>query len=253
MSEVIVKTTSKFALHAPDCTLHLSEYVDDDNFEVKHLDQESGAGCDFFTDMPFIREVIERFSLEDDEKINWLDLGCAGGRLILDVNEQKETDICIGLDGSVGVYKQASWNVEKNKKVLRNADISKEFSIQNKDETLVKFDVITCWEVIEHFYEEELDIFFTNVFNHMNDNGVFCGSIAFYEDIRDENGFSPADSQFNPNGKIFNLHKTMWNRQKWDKFLSKYFNVHEFDFNSKFRDMDPNLTYYFMCTKKINQ
>lgn len=249
MTEVIVKTKNKFALHAPDCTLHLANYQDDDNFEVRHLEQESGAGCDFFTDLPFIREVIERFPLENGEKLNWLDLGCAGGRLILDVNDQEETDVCIGLDGSVGVYKQKSWNDEKNKKVLRNTDISKEFFIEYDNETPVKFDVITCWEVIEHFYENELDTFFSNVYNHLSDGGVFCGSIALFDDIRDENGFSPTDKNFNPNGNIYNLHKILWSIPKWNEILTKYFNIHEFDFQSKFRDIQQS--YYFMCTKKV--
>ena len=248
--EVIVKSKGKFALHAPDCTLHMESYTDDDNFKPKELENDVGAGCDFFTDVPFIEEVIDRFPLEEDEKLNWLDLGCAGGSLILDADKNDKTDICIGLDGSVGVYKQKSWSSGKNKKVLRNADISKDLSIEYEDESLVKFDVITCWEVIEHFYENELDTFFTNVHKHMTDGGVFIGSIAFYQDVRDENGYCPSDPQFNPDGEIFELHKVLWPQTKWDNFLSKWFVIHPFDFENKFRDMDERLTYYFMATKK---
>lgn len=249
--EVVVKSKGKFALHAPDCTLHMESYTDDQNFKPKELENDVGAGCDFFTDVPFIEEVIDRFPLEENEKLNWLDLGCAGGSLILDVNKNDKTDVCIGLDGSVGVYKQESWSSGKNKNVLRNADISKEFSIEYEDGGLVKFDVITCWEVIEHFYENELDTFFTNVHKHMTDEGVFIGSIAFYQDIRDENGYCPSDPQFNPDGEIFELHKVLWPQTKWDNFLSKWFLIHPFDFENKFRNMDERLTYYFMATKKV--
>jgi hypothetical protein len=249
MNNIFVKTKNKFALHAPDCTLHLESFDDDDNFKVKNLEKESGAGCDFYSDLPLIRKVIERFSLDDGQKLNWLDLGCAGGALILEINNQKETDVCIGLDGSVGVYKQESWSSGKNKDILKNADLSKEFFIEYGDGTPVKFDVITCWEVIEHFYENELDIFFTNVCNHLSDGGVFCGSIALFDDIRDENGFLPSDLEFNPNGKVFNLHKTLWSIPKWDQVLSKYFNIYEYDLISKFRNIDNS--YYFMCTKKV--
>ena len=248
--EIIVKSKGKFALHAPDCTLHMESYTDEENFKPKQLENDVGAGCDFFTDVPFIEEVIDRFPLEDGEKLNWLDLGCAGGSLILDADKNEKTDICIGLDGSVGVYKQESWYSGKNKKVLKNADISKDLSIEYEDGNLVKFDVITCWEVIEHFYENELDTFFTNVHKHMADEGVFIGSIAFFPDTRDENGYCPHDPQFNSKGKIFELHKVIWPQTKWDNFLTKWFVIHPFDFENKFRDMDERLTYYFMATKK---
>ena len=123
MVKVNFKTEHKFSLHAEDCQIHMDKFTDENDFELKPLDNETGAGCDYFTDLPLIREIISRFPLEEDEKINWMDLGCAGGHLILDVNDQKETDVCIGVDGSVGVYKQESWSSGNNKEVLKNADL----------------------------------------------------------------------------------------------------------------------------------
>lgn len=252
MTNITIKTDYKFALHAPDCTLHLENYEDDKNFTPKKLENESGAGCDFFSDIQFINEVIERFSLAEDEKINWLDLGCAGGKLILDVSEHEKSNVCIGLDGSVGVYKQESWSSGKNKNILKNADLSKEFFIEYESGERVIFDVITAWELLEHFYENELEIFFNNVYNHLSDEGVFIGSAANYPDIRDENGYCPSDALFNENGKLYDLHKIFWKKDKWNKFLSRWFVVHEFDFQNKFRNMNEGLTYYFMVTKKKN-
>ena len=251
MTDITIKTNYKFALHAPDCTLHLESFEDDANFKPKKLKNESGAGCDFFSDIQFINEVIERFPLEENEKINWLDLGCAGGKLILDVFEHEKSNVCIGLDGSVGVYKQESWASGKNKNVLKNADLSKEFSVEYDDGKRVIFDVITSWELLEHFYENELDIFFTNVYNHLSDEGVFIGSAANYPDIRDENGSCPSDPLFNKDGKLYELHKIFWDRNTWNQYLSKWFEVQTFDFDNKFRDMHEGLTYYFMCTKKV--
>jgi cyclopropane fatty-acyl-phospholipid synthase-like methyltransferase len=250
MNDILVKTEHKFALHAPDCTLHMESFSDDQNFSPKKLQNEVGAGGDFFTDLKFIDEVIDRFPLESGEKINWLDLGCAGGKLILDISNHEKTDICIGLDGSVGVYKQESWSSGKNKDVLKNADLSKEFFIEKSNGDKVIFDVITAWELVEHFYENELEVFFTNVYNHLSDDGVFIGSAANYPDVRDENGYSPCDSEFNENGKLYDLHKIFWDRNQWDKFLSKWFNIQYFDFENKFRDMNEGLTYYFMATKR---
>lgn len=251
MTEVILKTEHKFAIDAPDCTLHMESYEDSENFSPKKLEFESGAGSDYNTDLPFIREIIERFPLEGDEKLNWLDLGCAGGHLMLDVNEQEETDVCIGLDGSVGVHKQESWSSGKNSEVLRNADIAKEYSIEYLNGEKVKFDIITCWEVLEHFYEEQLDQFFTNVYEHLSDEGVFVGSIAFFPDTRDENGYPEGHPKFNPNGKLYELHKLLWNRPTWDKLMSKWFNIINFDFDNRFRNGHPAIHYYFSATKKV--
>lgn len=255
MKKVVLKTDHKFALHAEDCLIHMDEFVDENNFELHKLENETGAGCDFFTDISLIREVISRFELETDEKLNWLDLGCAGGHLILDVNEQEETNICIGLDGSVGVYKQESWSSGDNKDVLKNADLSKEYSIEYEDGERVLFDVVSSHELIEHFNEPELDVFFTTVDNHLSENGVFFGSIALEPDIKDENGYHPGHPQFNPNGKVYQLHKILWSRGKWEKYLSKYFNVIDYDFNSMFRDDGTgyvaSYSYFFACTKKV--
>ena len=256
MKNILVKTDHKFALHAEDCLIHMDEFVNENDFNLHYLENETGAGCDFFTDIPLIREIIDRFNLSEDEKINWMDLGCAGGHFILDANEQPETDICIGLDGSVGVYKQESWSSGNNLEVLKNADLSKEFFIEDENENQVTFDVITSWELIEHFNDEnELDVFFSNVNNHLSTNGVFCGSIALEPDIKDENGYHPGHPQFNPNGKVYQLHKILWSREKWQKYLSKYFNVIEYDFDSMFRDDGTGYvgiySYFFACTKRV--
>ena len=105
--------------------------------------------------------------------------------------------------------------------------------------------------MLEHFYENELEIFFNNVYEHLSDDGVFIGSAANYPDIRDENGYCPSDSLFNKNGKLYDLHKIFWDRNTWNQYLSKWFDVQTFDFDNKFRDMHEGLTYYFMCTKKV--
>ena len=74
MTKVVFKTEHKFSLHAEDCQIHMDEFTDESNFELKPLENETGAGCDYFTDLPLIREIIDRFPLEGDEKLNWMDL-----------------------------------------------------------------------------------------------------------------------------------------------------------------------------------
>lgn len=249
MSEVIIKTKNKFAYDEPDYKIHLESYESDDKFTLKTLELNCSAGEDNSTDSLLIDEAISRFNLEDDEKINWLDLGCGGGAFILDANKSPKTNICIGLDGSCGVYKQTNWNIESNKKVLNHADLTKEFFIQDKDGNEIKFDVITSWEVIEHFNESQLDQFFENVYNHLDDDGVFFGSIALFPDTRDENGYHQDHPKFNPNGKLYVLHKTVYEtRGPWDTIMSKYFNI--YDYNFRIRMRNHSNSYYFMCTKR---
>ncbi len=250
MPEILVKTDYKFAYEEPDYKIHLDTYESDENFSLRNLQLNCSAGEDNSTDISLIEEVIDRFNLNEDEKINWLDLGCGGGALILDVNSFEETNICVGLDGSCGVYKQSNWNKEKNKKVLKHADLTKEFSICDENDNQIKFDVITSHEVIEHFEEVQLDQFFKNVYNHLDDNGVFFGSIALFPDTRDGNGYHQDHPNFNPNGELFILHKTVYEtKEPWDVILSNYFNILDYNFSIKMRNHSNS--YYFMCTKKV--
>jgi cyclopropane fatty-acyl-phospholipid synthase-like methyltransferase len=249
MREIVVKTESKFAYDEPDYKIHLDNYESDDKFELRYFEVNCSAGEDNSSSIDLIEDVISRFSLDESEKINWLDLGCGGGELILDVNKRKDTDICIGLDGSCGVYKQKNWQNEKNKKVLNHADLTKEFFVQVDGKTL-EFDVISCSEVIEHFSEDQLDTFFTNVFNHLSDKGIFYGSIALFPDTRDINGYYEGHPKFDPNSELFVLHKTVYEtKEPWDKIMEKYFNILEYDFDIKMRN--HHNSYYFMCSKKV--
>jgi len=249
MTEVIVKTNSKFAYEEPDYKIHLDSYESDDNFSLKSLELNCSAGEDNSTDIDLIEEAIDRFDLTNDEKINWLDLGCGGGAFIVDANSFPKTNICVGLDGSCGVYKQSNWNNENNKSILKHADLTKEFFIQDENNNDIKFDVITSWEVIEHFHENQLDQFFKNVYHHLDENGVFFGSIALFPDTRDEKGYHQDHPKFNPNGNLYVLHKTVYEtREPWDLIMSKYFDIHEYNFRIRMRNHSNS--YYFVCTKK---
>lgn len=250
MPEILVKTDYKFAYDEPDYKIHLDKYESDEDFSLRDLKLNCSAGEDNSTDINLIEEVIDRFNLNESEKINWLDLGCGGGAFILDANSFNQTDICVGLDGSCGVYKQRNWNIEENKKVLKHADLTKEFFIHNENDDLVKFDVITSHEVIEHFDENQLDQFFKNVYNHLDDNGVFFGSIALFPDTRDENGYHQDHPNFNPNGELYVLHKTVYEtKEPWDVILSNYFNILDYNFSIRMRNHSNS--YYFMCTKRV--
>jgi SAM-dependent methyltransferase len=226
----------------------LNNINENGEFVFRQLDMECAAGEDNSTDGELIQSIIDSF---DSDKINWLDLGCGGGQLVLDANQNPKTDICIGIDGSCGVYKQSNWSVEENLKVLKHANLVEDFTILSDGE-IVKFDVISCSEVIEHFAEDQLDVFFENVEKHLSDRGVFYGSIALFSDIRDDRGYYKGHPSFNPNSEVmYELHKTVYeSRDPWDDILSKYFDVVEYDFPIRMRNHSDS--YYFKCVKKNN-
>lgn len=234
---ITIKTEHEFCTGEPDFDIH------EDN---PNLLMNCSAGEDNHSDENLIEEIISRVS---SDRVNCLDLGCAGGQLILDLNNHEKTDICVGLDGSAGVYKQNNWSIDSNKNVLKHANLTKTFSVLNNNEP-VKFDIITCWEVIEHFEEKDLDVFFSNVTQHLSENGLFFGSIALFPDTRDSNGFHQKHPSYNKNDpKQYQLHKTVFDsKDPWDKILSKHFKVLDYDFKVKLRN--HHNSYYFMCKQK---
>lgn len=113
------------------------------------------------------------------KKLKVMDLGCAGGGLVLDFLLAGHE--AIGVEGSnySAIWRRAEWGTIPDS--LFNADITKPFSIV-LDGKFQKFDLITAWEVLEHIPEDALDGLFDNIRRHLAPNGVFCGSVATFED-----------------------------------------------------------------------
>lgn len=111
--------------------------------------------------------------------IYYLDLGCAGGGLIFDFIMANHS--AVGIEGSSVSSDSAAgfWPALKNK-ALFTADITEEFQVtQNNAPT--KFDLITAWEVLEHIYPKQIEQLFKNVYNHLNDGGIFLASVAQFQ------------------------------------------------------------------------
>ena len=50
--------------------------------------------------------------------------------------------------------------------------------LQKNTKESQRFDVISCWEVLEHIAEKDLSQLIENVKKHLSSNGVFIGSIS---------------------------------------------------------------------------
>lgn len=136
-----------------------------------------GTKNDNHTNQVYIDEVLAYFG---NKKINYLDLGCSGGQLIVDLHEQG--NFAIGLEGSDYSVKtgRANWPKYHND-ILFTTDISRPFSIVDEDGELIKFDCISSWEVIEHIHPDRLHILMENIHRHLKDDGIFIGSVSNHE------------------------------------------------------------------------
>lgn len=119
--------------------------------------------------------------------LNILDLGCAGGGMVYDFTLAGHN--AFGMEGSDLSKKtnRASWRLIPH--ALATGDITKEFQLLDAaNGATMQFDIITMWEVFEHIAEKDFDMIFTNINKHLNDNGLFVGSVACYEDKNEETG-----------------------------------------------------------------
>lgn len=147
------------------------------------------------------RFVTKCESLFPGESLNFLDLGCAGGGLVLDF--ALKGHFAMGLEGSDYSLKRqrAEWRTIPGNLFL--CDIAKEYSILKNDSLEIKkFHVISAWDVIEHIEEKELSQFLENVTRHLRNDGYFIGSVS-----------TRAAGGTTPDGR--NHHATVQDRQWW--------------------------------------
>ncbi|MCH9633587.1 MAG: hypothetical protein S4CHLAM7_03150 [Chlamydiae bacterium] len=119
----------------------------------------------------------------NSKKLSFLDLGCAGGGLVLDFLVAGHE--AYGIDGSDFPLKnqQGVWKVIPNH--LFNADLSKPFKLVNENNSIATFDIISAWELLEHIPENSVDLLIKQIKLHLNDGGLFIGSICFTSDLKD--------------------------------------------------------------------
>jgi 2-polyprenyl-3-methyl-5-hydroxy-6-metoxy-1,4-benzoquinol methylase len=129
------------------------------------------------TNPAFIQEVQDFFKSDYGlDKIKFMDLGCSGGQLAVDF--YKNGNVAVGLEGSDYSVKhqRANWP-EYHNKMLFTCDVAKPYTVSMNDGQY-ECNMVTAWEVIEHIHPDSLNTFFTNISNHLENNGVFVGSIS---------------------------------------------------------------------------
>jgi cyclopropane fatty-acyl-phospholipid synthase-like methyltransferase len=184
-----IKTANEVAVDSPD-----------------HLYPE-GTKNDNTTSELFIDEVEYFFkTCRGKANINFMDLGCAGGQLVVDF--AKRGHLAVGLEGSDYNIKNNGWNwPEYYQKNLFTCDITKPYEVYNDNER-VYFDMITAWEVIEHISEKELYNVFFNIACNLKNNGIFVASISTQEGVNSVTGHV--------------LHQSVHDKETWGEMFRDY-------------------------------
>lgn len=119
-----------------------------------------------------------------DRPLRALDLGCAGGGMVLEFAMRGHR--AVGLEGSDAAARalRAEWRLLERH--LFTCDVTSPFRVLGVgpgDPTppaRLAFDVVTAWEVLEHIPERLLPGLFTNIREHLADGGVFAASVATF-------------------------------------------------------------------------
>jgi cyclopropane fatty-acyl-phospholipid synthase-like methyltransferase len=135
-------------------------------------------------------EFVNDVELYFQRKINFLDLGCAGGALTCELIDRGHN--AVGIDGSdhcLNFRQEAADKLSMSKPLgfdnwqkhgntrLFTADITKDFQLYENGEPM-KFDLITAWDVMEHFFPDRIDTFIEQIKKHLTPDGLFVASIA---------------------------------------------------------------------------
>ena len=156
-----------------------------------------GTKNDNSTNEGFIEETLDFWKQRGKDKVNFLDLGCSGGQLVIDYINKGH--LGVGLEGSdySVTHKRANWPKYYNNNLF-TCDVTKKYELFENSEP-IKFDIISAWEVIEHIKPDDQKSFFTHISNNLNTGGFFCGSISMNVEILEGH----------------TLHQTVWNEKTW--------------------------------------
>lgn len=150
--------------------------------------------------------------------LTYLDMGCSGGGLVLDFILRGHRGY--GVEGSDYSKRgeRSEWRLLKNN--LFTADITRQFRLREHCGDIIRCDIISAWEVMEHISEEDLPAVFQNVTSHLKSDGIFIGSIALGPD---DNKLTGA-----------RYHRTVQTRPWWEaryrEFGLQFTEEHPFEF-----------------------
>ncbi len=118
------------------------------------------------------------------EQLKILDMGCSGGGFVKACLD--DGCFAVGLEGSdfSKRYRRAEWRTIPEH--LFTCDVTGDFELFIETEGQRKplhFDVVTCWEMIEHIAEPDIASVARNVQKHLAQGGIWVMSVSPNEEI----------------------------------------------------------------------
>ncbi|MEM7243898.1 MAG: glycosyltransferase [Acidobacteriota bacterium] len=153
-------------------------------------------------------------ALLPDRRLRVLDLGCSGGAFVKSCHDAGH--LAVGLEGSDFSQgrKRAEWATIPDR--LFTCDVTAPFTVRAAEDdadeaTLLCFDVVTAWEVMEHFATDDLSAVCANVAAHLAPGGIWIMSVNLKECHVDGT----------------HLHQTVESPRWWRRFLEEQgFDLH---------------------------
>lgn len=113
-----------------------------------------------------------------------LDMGCSGGGFVKSCHD--EGCLAVGLEGSDFSKRRGRAEWRTIPEFLFTCDVTGKFEIFIEREGKVSpmlFDVVTCWEMIEHIPEQSIATVAENVKRHLAPGGLWIMSVSAIEDV----------------------------------------------------------------------
>jgi hypothetical protein len=139
-----------------------------------------GAKHDNHSNATYIKQICDLFT---HRPIYYMDLGCAGCQTVIDMNNMGH--IAVGVEGCgyEQIMKKSNQPIKDNwkqyyNKCLFGADIGEPFVIANENNEIIKFDIITAWDFLEHPLEKQIPTVLENIKKHLKEDGWLIYNIA---------------------------------------------------------------------------
>lgn len=212
-----------------------------------------GAVNDDSTNLKYIESIEKYFN---NKKISSLELGCAGGRVVLDLVRRGHDSY--GLEGTPypRLLGRPAWTELYNRHLF-NCDLSKPFNLLDDNNEDYKFDLVSHWEFMEHLPTESLKYLHGKMYLHLKDEGaIFCGICPWgpSTDISQLPEGHPDKSAKkhqayidDANQRGYVLHLSCFFRHQWEEnYFSDLFETFDYSLEGKLRDDETS----FNCILK---
>jgi len=113
------------------------------------------------------------------EQLKVLDMGCSGGGFVKSCFD--EGCLAVGLEGSDFSKRRGRAEWRSIPEYLFTCDVTGKFEIfleKSGVSELLQFDVVTCWEMMEHIAEADISKVAANVKRHLAPGGIWIMSVS---------------------------------------------------------------------------